>query len=41
VIVFYYAVNSRLGPQRVIPNVLEAVADAHQEEIELAVGEAA
>ena len=40
-IVFYYAVNSRLGPQRVIPNVQEAVADAHQEDIELSVGEPA
>jgi hypothetical protein len=34
-------VNSRLGPQRVIPNVQEAVADAHQKDIELSVGEPA
>jgi amino acid transporter len=40
-IMFYYAVNSRLGPQRVVPNVLEAVADAQQEDIVLAVGDAA
>jgi hypothetical protein len=40
-LVFYYAVNSRLGPQRVVPNVLEAVADAQQEDIELAVSDAA
>jgi amino acid transporter len=37
-IVFYYAINTRLGPERVNANVLEAVADAHQEDIDLGVG---
>src|SRR5450755_2721245 len=40
-IVFYYAVNSRLGPERVEANVLEAVADAHQEDLDLGIGEPA
>jgi amino acid transporter len=40
-IVFYYAINSRLGPERVNANVLEAVADAHQEDIDLGIGEPA
>jgi amino acid transporter len=40
-IIFYFAVNSRLGPQRVEANVLEAVADAHQEDIDLGIGEPA
>jgi len=30
--VFYYAVHSRLGPERTAVNVGEAVADAEQEE---------
>ena len=38
-IVFYYAVNTRLGPERVNANVLEAVSDAHQEDIDLGIGE--
>jgi amino acid transporter len=36
-IVFYYAVHSRLGPERVAVNVSEAVADADQEELALEV----
>ena len=39
VIVFYYAINTRLGPERVNANVLEAVSDAHQEDIDLGIGE--
>lgn len=38
-IVFYYAINTRLGPERVNANVLEAVSDAHQEDIDLGIGE--
>jgi amino acid transporter len=40
-IVFYYAVHSRLGPTRVNANVLEAVADAHQEDLDLGIAEPA
>jgi amino acid transporter len=40
-IVFYYAINTRLGPERVNANVLEAVSDAHQEDIDLGIGEPA
>lgn len=40
-IIFYYAVNSRLSPERTEANVLEAVADAHQEDIDLGIGEPA
>jgi amino acid transporter len=40
-IVFYYAVNSRLSPERTEANVLEAVADAHQEDLDLGIGEPA
>jgi amino acid transporter len=36
-IVFYYAVHSRLGPERVADNVSDAVADADQEELALEV----
>jgi amino acid transporter len=36
-IVFYYAVHSRLGPARVAVNVNDAVADADQEELALEV----
>ena len=36
-IVFYYAVHSRLGPERTAVNVVEAVADAEQEELALEV----
>jgi amino acid transporter len=39
--VYYYAVHSRLGPERVAPQVQEAIADAHQEELELSVPEPA
>jgi amino acid transporter len=35
--VFYYAVHSRLGPERVVVNVSDAVADADQEELALEV----
>jgi amino acid transporter len=34
-IVYFFAINSRLGPERVNANVLEAVADAHQEDLDL------
>jgi amino acid transporter len=37
--VYYYAIYSRLGPERVAPHVLEAVADAHQEDVELGIAE--
>jgi amino acid transporter len=40
-IIFYYAVNTRLSPERTEANVLEAVADAHQEDIDLGIGEPA
>jgi amino acid transporter len=40
-IIFYYAVNSRLSPERTEANVLEAVADAHQEDLDLGIGEPA
>ena len=36
-IVFYYAVHSRLSPERTAVNVVEAVADAEQEELALEV----
>jgi amino acid transporter len=38
-IVFYYAVSSRLGPERVNVNAAEAVSDAHIEDVELEVPE--
>ena len=37
-IVFYYGVNSRLGPERTQEHALEAAADAHQEDLDLGVG---
>jgi amino acid transporter len=37
-IVFYYGVNSRLGPERVLEHAEEAAADAHQEDLDLGVG---
>jgi amino acid transporter len=37
-IVFYYGVNSRLGPERVLAHAEEAAADAHQEDLDLGVG---
>jgi amino acid transporter len=40
-IVFYFAVNSRLGPERTIAHAEEAAADAHQEDLDLGVGHAA
>ena len=40
-IIFYYAINSRLGPERVNTNVLVAVADAHQEDLDLGIAEPA
>ena len=39
--VYYYAIHSRLGPERVAPQVQEAIADAHQEELDLGVPELA
>lgn len=38
--VYYYAIHSRLGPERVAANVREAVQDAHQEDLELGIAEA-
>jgi len=38
-IIFYYAINTRLGPERVNANVLEATADAHQEDLDLGLAE--
>jgi amino acid transporter len=40
-IIFYFAVNSRLGPARVQAHAEEAAADAHQEDLDLGVGHAA
>ncbi len=40
-IVFYYGVNSRLGPERTQEHALEAAADAHQEDLDLGMGHAA
>ena len=37
---FYYGVNSRLGPERVVAHAEEAAADAHQEDLDLGVGHA-
>jgi amino acid transporter len=37
-VVFYYAVGSRLSPERTEANALEAAADAHQEDLDLGVG---
>ena len=37
--VYYYAIYSRLGPERVVPDVLEVVFDAHQEDLELGLAE--
>jgi hypothetical protein len=34
-------VHSRLSPERTNANVLEAVADAHQEDLDLGIGEPA
>jgi hypothetical protein len=39
VAVYYYAVYSRLGPERVVSNVHEAVSDAHSEELDLGLAE--
>jgi amino acid transporter len=39
-IVFYYGVNSRLSPERVVAHAEEAAADAHQEDLDLGVGHA-
>ena len=38
-IVFYYAVHSRLGPEKVTTNAAEAISDAHMEDLELDVPE--
>jgi amino acid transporter len=40
-IVFYFGVNSRLGPERVLAHAEEAAADAHQEDLDLGVGHSA
>jgi len=40
-IIFYYGVHSRLGPERVQAHAEEAAADAHQEDLDLGVGHAA
>jgi hypothetical protein len=39
VAVYYYAIHRRLGPERVIPNVREAVADTHSEDLDLGLAE--
>jgi amino acid transporter len=39
--VYYYAIHSRLDPERVAPQVQDAIADAHQEELDLGVPEPA
>jgi amino acid transporter len=39
--VFYYGVNSRLGPERVIQHAEEAAADAHQEDLDMGVAQPA
>lgn len=39
-IVFYFAVNSRLGPEQVSANALEAAADAHQDDLDTTAGHA-
>ena len=36
--VFYFAVNSRLGPEQTVAHAEEAAADAHQEDLDLGVG---
>ena len=36
-VVFYYAIHSRLGPERVSATGAEAIADAHQEDLDLGV----
>ncbi|HTX29106.1 MAG TPA: APC family permease, partial [Streptosporangiaceae bacterium] len=38
-IVFYFAVASRLGPEQTEAHALEAAADAHQEDLDLGVGQ--
>jgi len=40
-VVFYFAVNSHLGTERVVAHAEEAAADAHQEDLDLGVGHAA
>jgi amino acid transporter len=40
-IVFYYGVYSRLGPERTVAHAEEVAADAHQEDLDLGVGHAA
>ena len=37
-VVFYYAVHSRLSPERTQAHAIEAAADAHQEDLDLGVG---
>jgi amino acid transporter len=39
-LVFYYGVHSRLGPERTVAHAEEAAADAHQEDLDLGVGHA-
>jgi amino acid transporter len=39
--VYYYAIHSRLGPERVAPHVQEAITDAQEEELALGVAEPA
>jgi hypothetical protein len=40
-IVFYYGIHSRLSPERIEANVVETVADAHQEDLDLGIAEPA
>jgi hypothetical protein len=37
--VCYDAIHSPLGPERVVPNVLESISDAHQEDLDLGLAE--
>jgi len=37
-IVFYFGVNSSLGPEQTVQHAEEAAADAHQEDLDLGVG---
>jgi amino acid transporter len=39
--VFYYAVNSRLSPERTTAHALEAAADAHQEDLDMGIAQPA
>jgi hypothetical protein len=38
-IVYYYAIHSRLSPERVVTHVRDAVSDAQQEDADLGLAE--